>query len=95
MIFSSTMQIPEALGLLDQAIERDPGYGPALVWSAICYMRLCQDGLSQDSQADSRKGVDLARRALQMAGDDPAVLANAAFALTYFGEGHRRHDGVD
>ena len=47
MIFSSTMQIPEALGLLDQAIERDPGYGPALVWSAICYMRLCQDGLSQ------------------------------------------------
>ena len=86
MIFSSTMQIPEALGLLEQAIERDPGYGPALVWSAICYMRLCQDGLSQNSQADSRKGVDLARRALQVAGDDPAVLANAAFALTYFGE---------
>jgi TolB-like protein len=86
MVLSSATQIPEALRLLEQAIERDPRYGPALVWSAICYMRRCQDGLSQDPGADNRKGVDLARRALQVAGDDPAILANAAFALAYFGE---------
>ena len=32
------------------------------------------------------KGVDFARRALEVAGDDPGILANAAFALAYFGE---------
>jgi adenylate cyclase len=30
--------------------------------------------------------VDFARRALEVAGDDPAVLGNAAVALAYFGE---------
>jgi hypothetical protein len=29
----------------------------------------------------SRRSVDFARRALQVAGDDPATLANAALAL--------------
>ena len=32
------------------------------------------------------KGADFARRALEVAGDDPGILANAAFALAYFGE---------
>ena len=32
------------------------------------------------------KGVDFARRALEVAGDDPAVLVNAADVLAYFGE---------
>jgi len=32
------------------------------------------------------KGADFARRALEVAGDDPAVLAHAAAALAYFGE---------
>jgi len=32
------------------------------------------------------KGVKFARRALEAADDDPAVLANAANALAYFGE---------
>ena len=35
---------------------------------------------------DRRKGVDLARRALEVARDDPGILANAAFVLAYFGE---------
>jgi hypothetical protein len=30
--------------------------------------------------------LDLARRALEVAGEDPAILANAALALAYFGE---------
>src|SRR3954471_18936164 len=85
-MMSSARQIPEALRLTEQAIARDPHYGSALAWAAICYMRLCQDGLSQDSQADSRRGIDLARRSLQVAGDNSAILANASFALAYFGD---------
>jgi hypothetical protein len=71
---------------MEQAIDRDPSYGPALAWAAFCYMRACQDGRSEDPVADSRKSIDLARRALQVAGDDPGTLANAALALSYFGE---------
>jgi len=86
MFFSSGTQIPDALVLFERAIERDPRYGPALAWAAICCMRLCADGRSKDPDADSRKGADFARRALQMAGGDPGVLANVALALAYFGE---------
>src|SRR5690242_11392510 len=49
-------------------------------------MRLCTDGSSGDTEADSRRGADLARRALQVSNEDPGVLANAALALAYFGE---------
>jgi TolB-like protein/class 3 adenylate cyclase len=86
MFLSSAMQIPAALRLLEQAIARDPHYGPALAWAAVCCVRLCMDGRSEDLEADSRKGADFARRALQVAGDDPGILANAAMALAYFGE---------
>src|ERR1700730_11439938 len=32
--WSSARQSPEALLLMEQAIERDPHYGPALAWAA-------------------------------------------------------------
>jgi tetratricopeptide (TPR) repeat protein len=86
ILFSASRKIPEALRLLGEAIERDPHYGPALAWAAFCHYRLCLDGRSDDPEADCRKGVDLARRALQVASDDPETLANAALALAYFGE---------
>jgi pentatricopeptide repeat protein len=86
MALPSDKQGPETIRLLERAIDRDPGYGPALAFAAVCYYRLCLDGRSKDLEADSRRGVDLARRALQVAGDDPVTLANAAFALAYFGE---------
>jgi TolB-like protein len=86
MFFTSARQIPDALHLLEQAIERDPDYGPALAWAAVCCLRLCMDGRSEDLEADSRKGADFARRSLQVAGDDPGIFANAALALAYFGE---------
>ena len=86
MHISSAALIPQALSLVEQAIERDPRYGPALALAAFCYMRTCQDGWSEDLEVDTRKGIDLARRALQVAGDDPGTLANAALALSYFGE---------
>ena len=86
IFWSSARQIPEALRLLEQAIARDPRYGPALAWAAICCYRLLTDGRSEDREADARKGVAFARRALEVAGDDPGILANAAYALAYYGE---------
>jgi adenylate cyclase len=86
MVLSSTRQSSEALCLLEQAIERDPRYGPALAWAAVCCFRLLRDGRSENSVADRLKGADFARRALEVAGGDPGILANAAFALAYFGE---------
>jgi TolB-like protein len=85
LVWSSARQIPQALRLTEQAIARDPRYGPALAWAAFCCYRLHVDGRSEDPAIDRLKGADFARRALEVAGDDP-VLANAALTLGYFGE---------
>jgi TolB-like protein/class 3 adenylate cyclase len=86
MVLPSARQIPEALRLMEQAIARDPRYGPALAGAAFCCYRLLIDGRSEDRKADRLKGVDFARRALEVAGDDPGILANVAQPLAYFGE---------
>jgi len=86
VFLSSARQIPEALRLLEQAIARDPRYGPALGLAALSCYRLLQDGRSEDREADRVKSGDFGRRALEAAGDDPGTLANAALALAYFGE---------
>jgi len=78
--------LSEAARLLEQAIARDPGYGPALAFAAICHQRLAADGWTSDPEASRWRAVDFARRALEAAGDDPAVLINAAYPLAYFGE---------
>jgi len=75
-----------ALRLLEQAIERDPNYGPALALAAVCRGRLYMHATSEDPEEDKRKAAVFARRALQVAGDDPRVLADAAFALALLGE---------
>jgi adenylate cyclase len=71
---------------MEQAIARDPHYGPALAWAALCCYGLLVDDRSEDREADHLKGTDFARRALEVAGDDPGILANGAYALAYFGE---------
>jgi len=86
MYNASARQIPQALALLEEAIARDPDYGSALAWAAMCCMRLCLDGSGQDLEADRRKGIDYARRALRVAREDPVVLAHCAVALAYGGE---------
>jgi len=72
---------PEALRLLDQAIERDPQYGPALALAAVFHGERWIAGWSKDPEADNSASADLAWRALQVAGDDPITLSNAALAL--------------
>jgi adenylate cyclase len=71
---------------MEQAITRDPCYGPALAWAAFCGARLLLDGWSEDPSGDRLKSADFARRALEVAGDDPGILANAGIALAASGE---------
>jgi TolB-like protein len=88
-MLSPARNTPAVLRLLDQAIERDPDFGPALAWAAICHIWIDSvDAISgcDDPEGNRRKGLQRGRRALQVAGDDPAILANAAFALAYLGE---------
>jgi tetratricopeptide (TPR) repeat protein len=79
-------RIAEALGLLEQAIAIDRHYGPALSWAANCHMHLVRDGWAEDPETSRRKARDLARQALQVAENDPRILAISAFVLAYFGE---------
>jgi TolB-like protein len=75
-----------SLELLEQAIERDPDYGSALAQAAARHFELHLNGWTKDPETSRRNGVELSRRALQVAGDDPNVLCNVAYILAYFGE---------
>jgi adenylate cyclase len=78
--------IMRALELVERALERDPNYGSALGEGAVCHCLIYNAGWTNDPEATRAKGIALARRALGVAGDDPYILANAAFALAWFGE---------
>jgi len=75
-----------ALGLLSEAIERDPRFGPALAAAAFCHHVLHLVGWTSDPSKDRREGMDLASRALRVAGNDADVVGNVARVLGYFGE---------
>jgi hypothetical protein len=60
MVWSSARQSPEALRLIEEAIARDPHYGPALAWAAYCCYRLLVDDQSAYQGADALKGGDFA-----------------------------------
>jgi adenylate cyclase len=79
-------RVIEALGLLEKAILIDRRYGPALSLAAICHMHLFIHGWAEAPETTRRTAVDLAREALDVAEDDPRVLANAAFVLGNLGE---------
>jgi adenylate cyclase len=79
-------RVGRALDLLGQSIERDPHYGPALALAAFCHHQVEASDRTDDREANRRAGIDLARRAVRFAPDDPEVLATAAFALGFFGE---------
>jgi TolB-like protein/tetratricopeptide (TPR) repeat protein len=83
---STRERIFEALELFEQAIAIDRHYGPALLWAAICHTRLVRDGWAEQPETSRRKAIDLARQALQVAENDPGILANAALVLGHFGE---------
>jgi TolB-like protein len=75
-----------ALGLLSQAISRDPRYAPALALAAWCHLLFDNNNWTDDPVSNRQSGIQLARNALQITSEDPVVLTNAAFVLCYFGE---------
>ncbi len=75
-----------ALALFEQAIARDPHFGPALALAAYLPMQLIANGWVEDAPSARAKAIERAHRALHVAGDDPAVLAEAAYALAALGE---------
>jgi len=79
-------QLRPALALLEEAIARDPHYGPTLGLAAQCCQHLVANLNAPDRDVIGPKGIDFGRRAVEVAGDNPGVLANAAMALAVFGE---------
>jgi adenylate cyclase len=75
-----------ALELAERALERDPNYGSALAVAARCHSNIYESGWTNDLEATRKASIELARRALRVAGDDPFIIANAAIALAHFGE---------
>jgi adenylate cyclase len=76
----------QALDLLNQAVERDPHYGAALALSAWCRIQPDVAGWTDNRDTNRRQAIDLARQALQVGGEDPVVLMDAAHVLAYFDE---------
>jgi TolB-like protein/class 3 adenylate cyclase len=76
----------QSLDLLTQAINRDPYYGPAIALAAHCHLHLDTNGWAGNPETNRRQGIELARRALRVAGDDPNVLGHIAFVLGFLGE---------
>jgi len=56
MYMTSQRQMRQALALLEEAIARDPHYGPALGFAALCCMHLATDASALDRDATRQKG---------------------------------------
>jgi tetratricopeptide (TPR) repeat protein len=72
------------VALLNRAIEHDPRFGLALALAAWCHIQLETLGVALDLEANQRRGLELARRAITAAPDDPTVLGTAAMTLARF-----------
>ncbi len=84
-VFSDSIEeVATALAQLEQAVARDPNYGPALAAAAYCHVQL-NDERATDEGAARRIGIEYARRALAVAGDDAGTIAHAAIALALLG----------
>ena len=78
-----------ALALAADAIALDPHNASALSLAANCHGQAIILRLSDDLDAHRREGRELARRALQVAPDDPEVAARVVEALFNLGESLR------
>ena len=92
VVLSSATQIPDALRHLEEAIGRDPRYGPALAWAAICCYRLCIDGSSADPASDGRKAADFAGAGNASGGGRSGHPCECRLRVGLFWRGHRCHD---
>jgi adenylate cyclase len=77
--------VAQAIDLLEQAIARDPNFGPALASLALCHAQNFLSGWG-DAAVESAKARVLAHRAREAAPNDPMTVTSAAGALLNLGE---------
>jgi adenylate cyclase len=65
---SFTYQLRQALALLEEAIVRDPHYGPTLGLAAQCCQHLATNLNAPDRDAIRSKGIEFGRRAVSSRG---------------------------
>ena len=73
--------ISEALRLFYRAIELDPNFASAYGLAAWCYVRRRLSGWMNDPQKEMPELERLARRAVELADDDPVPLYSGGWAL--------------
>ena len=94
MVNSSAALFPKALGLLMEAIERDPRYGPALSLAAVCRLRMVQNGQSTDPKANSLRGADFGAASPPGISGRPPHTGQRCSRAHLFRRRHRRNDGA-
>lgn len=82
----SLKEFPHPLPLLEEAIARDPYFGPALAHAAMACVNVINLGSGDQQVAIRSKGLDFAHRALKVIGEDSRALIIAAFSLAALGE---------
>ena len=70
-----------SIELLDRAIALDPEFAGAMSQSCVCHRQVIDHGWSENPDEVRRHGLDLAERALRLAGEDARVLAQVAVSL--------------
>ncbi|MBY3384023.1 winged helix-turn-helix domain-containing protein [Rhizobium laguerreae] len=79
----------EAIQLLEQAVQLDPGFGTALAYAAWAYERNETFG-SGLSDAERQRCLQLAETALETGYEDPQLIAICALVFTNVGHDHQR-----
>ena len=74
-------EVIHALDLLNRALALDPDFAPALVHAAGCHCQIYSYGWDEAGPVHRDQCVMLAERAVRLAAEDAAVLAQAANAL--------------
>jgi adenylate cyclase len=74
-----------ALGLLEKAIQLDPGYAPAAAFAAWCYEQRLTRAWPASRADDAEKAKRLARTTLALDTDDANSIAIAGFVLVMIG----------
>lgn len=75
----------EAIKDLEEALEIDPLYAPAMALAGYCYGERRFQGWTRNIEEETRKGLQYARRAVELAPDDANVLYMAALAVWQLG----------
>jgi adenylate cyclase len=83
-----------ALGLFERAIELDPKYAAALAMAAECHAMFVIYGWTGEPEKHRRLGLELAERALVLAGSDDWVLALTGNVLVMFDANRDRSTGL-